>query len=168
MKITVKVMRALLEDVRRDLVRPHPFADERVGFFVAGASETPDGILLAICGYQSVADEDYERNPMVGAQIGPDAMRKAVEAAFRPQRSLLHVHTHGRSGSPEFSPVDLQSAEEFVPGFLRPVPRMPHCLLVLSDDSAIGLLWKKLDEPPLPITDFVIVGAPYARNWRTS
>lgn len=167
MKVTLKIMRPLLEDVRRDLVRPHSFAHERVGFLTAAAAETPAGILLMICGYQPVADEDYEYNESVGAQIGSEAMRKAVQAAYRPQRSLLHVHTHGGFGRPGFSSVDLRSAREFVPGFLHPVPKMPHGLLVLSNDSAAGLFWKKHGVQPESITDFIIVGAPYARNWRT-
>lgn len=167
MKVTIKIMRSLLENVRLDLVRPHSFAHERVGFLIAAGGDTPAGIVLTICDYQPVADEDYEYNDSVGAQIGSEAMRKAVQAAYRPQRSLLHVHTHGGYGCPGFSHVDRRSAKEFVPGFLHPVPKMPHGLLVLSNDSAAGLFWKKFDEQPEPITDFIIVGAPYARNWRT-
>lgn len=167
MKVTIKIMRPLLENVRRDLNRSHSFAHERVGFLIAAATETPVGILLTIGDYQAVADEDYEYNESVGAQIGSEAMRKAVQAAYRPQRSLLHVHTHGGYGHPGFSSVDRRSAKEFVPGFLHPVPKMPHGLLVLSNDSAAGLFWKRFDEQPEPITDFVIVGAPYSRNWRT-
>jgi len=167
MKVSLKIMRGLLEHVRQDLKRPHSFAYERVGFLIASAAGTPRGILLTICDYQPVDDEDYERNESVGAEIGSDAMRKAVQAAYRPQRTLLHVHTHGGLGRPEFSSVDLISAEEFVPGFFYPVPKMPHGLLVLSDDDASGLYWQQPEQKPETISDFIIVGGPYTRNWRT-
>jgi len=167
MKLTIKILRPILEEVRRDLIRPHPFAHERVGFLLAGASETAKGLLFMISGYQSVADDDYEHNDTVGAQIGSNAMRKAVQAAYRPQRALLHVHTHGGSGRPGFSSVDLRSSRAFVPGFSHPIPKMPHGLLVLSNDSAYGLCWLGSDATPIAITDFITVGAPYARRWRT-
>ena len=160
-------MRRLLGEVRQDLKRPHPFAYERVGFLIAAVAGTPSGVLLTICDYQPVEDEDYERNETVGAEIGSNAMRKAVQAAYRPQRALLHVHTHGGHGCPEFSSVDLISASEFVPGFFHPVPKMPHGLVVLSDDAASGLYWQQADQRPRAISDFILVGAPYTRNWRT-
>ena len=69
-------------------------------------------------GYTPVADEDYEIDPRVGAKIGSAAMRKAVQSAYRPAATLLHVHTHGGHGEPGFSGVDLNSAKDFVPGFL--------------------------------------------------
>jgi hypothetical protein len=167
MKVTIKIMRPLLEGVRRDLQRPHPFAHERVGFLLASAAGMPGGVLLTVCSYQCVEDDDYEQSKSVGAQIGSSAMRKAVQAAFRPQRSLLHVHTHGGMGTPGFSGVDLRSAAAFVPGFYQPIPKMPHGLLVLSDDSAAGLYWQHPEHRPQVVTDFIVVGAPYTRTWRT-
>jgi hypothetical protein len=128
---------------------------------------TSRGVLLTICQYQPVADEDYEYSPGVGAQIGSSAMRKAVQAAFRPQRSFLHVHTHGGTGMPGFSGVDLRSAAAFVPGFYAPIPKMPHGILVLSDDSAAGIFWNVQKARPAPISEFIVVGAPYTRDWRS-
>jgi hypothetical protein len=165
MKITIKIMRALLIAVREDLARPHPWAHERVGFLIATAAEQSGNLLVTICDYQGVADTDYERSDAVGAQIGPNAMRKATQAAYRPARSLWHVHTHGGSGTPGFSGVDLRSATEFVPGFLHPIPKMPHGLLVLSDDSAAGLCWTRKDSRPVSASNFISVGAPFSRDW---
>jgi len=165
MKITLKIMSNLLAKVRRDLTRPHSFSHERVGFLLAGASECTGGMLLTIYDYLEVEDDDYERSYRVGAQIGSNAMRKAVQAAFRPQRTLLHVHTHGGIGKPSFSSTDLESAAEFIPGFLRPIPRMPHGLLVLSDDSSHGLCWIGADEK-VEISNFISLGAPYRRDWK--
>lgn len=118
MKITVKIVGSLLDAARRDLSRRHPFAHERVGFFAAGAAHDGQGLILLVRGYHPVADEDYEYAPRVGARIGPDAMRQAVQAAYRPPSALLHVHTHGGWGKPSFSSVDVD--------FRREVTRVFH------------------------------------------
>src|SRR3546814_2990921 len=55
--------------------------------------------------------------------------------------ALVHLHTHGGTGRPEFSGVDLDDGKNFVPSFFNVVPHLPHALLVLSDESARGLLW---------------------------
>ena len=165
MKVTLKIQAKLLDEMRVDLERHHEFAYERVGFLLAAATKTASGIVLVVQDYHSVADDDYERSQSVGAQIGSDAMRKAIQAAYRPSRSLLHVHTHHGRGTPCFSGVDLRSAEEFVPGFFNPIPKMPHGLVVLSDDSATGKVWLGPDGRQTSISKFIRVGAPYRRFW---
>ena len=142
MKIKIKITEALLAQVRADLHRQHPFAYERVGFITAGATHAPDGDILILCrSYYPVADEDYEVSETVGAQIGSDAMRKVIEVAHPSKSALLHVHTHGGNGVPEFSRTDLISGAQFVPGFFNALPRTPHGLIVLSNTSAKGVVW---------------------------
>ncbi|MCQ8870361.1 hypothetical protein NP945_00805 [Mesorhizobium sp. LMG17149] len=166
MKILVKISGGLLDRVREDLQRPHHFAHERVGFLTAGVAACRDGLLLLIRGYLPVDDGDYEPSRAVGARIGSNAMRKAVQAAYRPQSSLLHVHTHGGRGVPRFSGVDLESAKDFVPAFFQTVAKMPHGLLVLSDDAAAGNLW--LDHSKsVPINRFFRVGRSLTDQWRS-
>ncbi|WP_370154144.1 hypothetical protein [Ferrovibrio sp.] len=167
MTIHLKINGRLLDTVRHDLHRPHPFAYERVGFFTAGAADLGDRLLLLVRDYTPVADEDYEIDRKVGAKIGSAAMRKAVQSAYRPAAALLHVHTHGGQGKPSFSGVDLDSAMAFVPGFFETTPRMPHGLLVLSNDAAHGLLWLASDRPPVIIDQFQRVDAPLQREWGT-
>jgi hypothetical protein len=165
MTVHLKIDGRLLDDVRKDLHRPHPFAHERVGFFTAGAADLGDRLLLTIRDYMPVADEDYEVDRKVGAKIGSAAMRKAVQSAYRPAAALLHVHTHGGRGKPGFSRVDLNSADDFVPGFFETTPRMPHGLLVLSNDAAHGLLWLANDRAPVAIDQFHRIDAPLLREW---
>lgn len=165
MTIHLKISGRLLDVARRDLHRPHAFAHERVGFFTAGVADLGDRLLLTVRDYMPVADEDYEVDRKVGAKIGSAAMRKAVQSAYRPAASLLHVHTHGGHGKPRFSSVDLNSAKGFVPGFFETTPRMPHGLLVLSDNAAHGLLWVANDRPPMTIDLFQRIDAPLQREW---
>lgn len=165
MTVHLKINGRLLDNVRKDLHRPHPFAHERVGFFTAGAVDLGDRLLLTIRDYTPVADEDYEIDRKVGAKIGSAAMRKAVQSAYRPAAALMHVHTHGGRGKPGFSRVDLNSADDFVPGFFETAPRMPHGLIVLSNDAAHGLLWLANDRTPVAIDQFQRIDAPLQREW---
>jgi hypothetical protein len=163
-KARIKVPSAMLATIRADLARPHRFAHERVGFLTAGAASfDSDALLLLARDYRPVDEEDYVPDPSVGVKIGADAMRKALQAAYRPAAAVLHIHTHGGLGRPHFSGVDSRSAAEFIPSFFNPVPRMPHGILVLSDDGANGLLWIDPQQAPVPVTDIISVGAPYRK-----
>jgi hypothetical protein len=164
MKARIKMPTTLLAMIRRDLTRPHRFAHERVGFLTAGAASFDgNGLLLLARNYRPVDEEDYVHDPSVGVKIGADAMRKALQAAYRPPAAVLHIHTHGGSARPHFSGVDRRSAAEFVPSFFNPVPRMPHGIIVLSDDGANGLLWIDPHHEPVLATDIISVGGPYRK-----
>jgi len=167
MRITIKIHGPLLDHIREDLGRSNPVAYERVGFLTASPAETSRGLLLIARGYQPVEEQDYEASSSVGAQIGSDAFRKAIQSAFRPPLSLLHIHKHLGVGQPGFSRTDLRSAEEFVPGIFGPIPKMPHGIVVLSEDSAAGLLWPGAEQRPIRISNFIRVDAPYKRDWGT-
>lgn len=161
MKTHIKIAGSLLSTVRADLHRGHAFAFERVGFLTAGASWTRHGDLVLLCrAYQPVADEDYERSSTVGARIGSNAMRKALQTAYQHKSAILHIHTHGGRGRPAFSAVDLNSAREFVPGFFNALPQMPHGIVVLSNDSARCLLWTGPNDRPRYVDAFQQVSAP--------
>jgi len=165
MIVTLKIPGRLLDSVRVDLARPHFFAHERVGFLTAGVAALPGGLIVLVRSYLPVADEDYEAARGVGARIGSNAMRKAVQAAYRPASALLHIHTHGGRGRPGFSGIDLESADEFVPGFFQSCPKMPHGLLVLSDDAVTGQLWLDPRRRPIAIDRFVRVDRPVSNQW---
>jgi hypothetical protein len=163
--VTIRIPAPLLSSVRRDLDRSHAHAWERVGFMAAAAAASPGELLLLVRGYQPVADEDYVYAPGVGAEIGSDAFRKALQWAYRPKSALLHVHTHHGRGRPSFSVVDMRSGAEFVPSFFTTIPRMPQGMIVLSGDSADGLIWLGEDCDPVRIGAFTQVSTNYSRNW---
>jgi hypothetical protein len=163
--VTLRLCSSVIEAVRADLARAHPHAWERVGFLSAGASAAPGELLLTVRGYLPVADEDYALAPGVGAEIGSEAFRKALQWAYRPRSALIHIHTHHGFGRPGFSGVDLRSGGQFVPSFFATTPRMPHGMIVLSDDDATGLVWLGDDRAPIPISAFTQVGPIYRRDW---
>jgi len=164
MNIIFKISAQLLFSARTDLHRRHPFAHERIGFLTAGASFLQDGILLLLGReYQPIEDGDYISNPRVGAMIGPDAMRKGLQHAYKTKSGLFHIHTHGGRGVPCFSSVDLDDAPNFVPTFFNAIPAMPQGILVLSNDSASGLVWRSPNVEPSYIDGFIQVGAPFMK-----
>lgn len=127
--------------VRKDLLRPHAFANERVGFISVRATETDRVLLLLAQDYYAVADHDYVRDSSVGAMMGQEALRKALEIALLNPVGMLHVHMHLFSGRLWFSRTDLREQLRFVPDFFKVRPNMPHGALVLSEHAAAGRVW---------------------------
>lgn len=168
MKASVRIQSSHIDRIRADLDRRHFHAWERVGFIAAGAIHSEGRLQLLVRDYMPVADEDYVPSSSVGAEIGSEAFRKALQWAYASRSALLHVHTHHGRGRPAFSGVDLTSGCEFVPSFFITLPRMPHGMLVLSNDSAAGLLWYDEHRDPLEIDEFTQVGAHYRRDWRAA
>src|SRR4051794_27423993 len=104
MKIEFKIRRDLLEHARSDLLRPHEFAHERIGYFQGKASRFPGGILICAFDYSSAEDGHYLNVPKVGAMLGPDGLRAAMQTAYDLQVGMFHTHLHPHRGRPWFSP----------------------------------------------------------------
>jgi hypothetical protein len=156
----------LMARVRADLSRPHPFAYERVGFISIRAAWSTDGLLLLADNYFPVADEDYVDDPSVGAMLGQEAIRKALEIALIYRVGVVHVHQHELGKRLWFSTIDLDEQVRFVPDFFKVCSNMPHGALVLSAHSAAGRVWLAPDEIRR-ITEFNSIGAPL-RTWTSA
>jgi hypothetical protein len=161
MKISIRMTKGLLEEIHMDLSRPHAFAHERVGFIACALSSTSaGGQLILASDYWPIADEDYERDPTVGAMMSSAAIRKALEFAYNHPVSMLHVHQHDHRGRPEFSKVDLSEGRKFVPDFWKVRPKMPHGLMVLSKNAATAAIWDPVTKEPRYVDEISIVGRP--------
>lgn len=167
MKVCFKITTASLTEIRSDLRRPHPFAHERVGFISAGLSAVADDLLVLAREYRPVADDDYLNDPTVGAMMGPDAIRNALQWALQDGVAMFHVHTHGGHGIPGFSGIDLRENAKFVPDFFKVAPQCAHGAIVLSDTAAHGLIWVGRSRSNLFITSFIEVGVPL-RKWSSA
>ncbi|MBN9248193.1 MAG: hypothetical protein J0I81_12255 [Hyphomicrobium sp.] len=164
MKVTFKIAKGLLDDVQADLLRSHAFAHERVGFISAGLSSVGRDLIAVARAYRPVLDEDYLPDTSVGAMMGREAIRKALEWSLQAGHAMFHVHTHGGWGIPGFSSVDLRENQKFVPDFFKVSPRFPHGAIVLSDTSACGQIWLGRKHAPAAIDEFAVVG-PGLRKW---
>lgn len=164
MTIIFKMTRELVSRVRTDLDRPHEFAAERVGFISAGVSSSGGDLYILARDYRPVADEDYLRDASVGAMMGSEALRKALQWAMSGRQCVFNVHTHGGVGVPRFSGIDLRESAKFVPDFFNVAKRRPHGALVLSNTAAFGKVWTSGQKDGVTIDRFVEVGSPL-RKW---
>jgi len=161
MKILFKITSRLLGEVKAKLERAHPFAAERVGFLVCRPGMlAQEGLVVLSSRLHDVAEEDYVDDPSVGAMMGPDGIRKALQVAYNEQASMFHVHLHGHKGRPRFSRVDEKESAKFVPDFWNVQPDLPHGAIVLSDDSAYGKCWIPGQRSPVEVSEFAFVGVP--------
>jgi hypothetical protein len=164
-RLLVRLRCDLVEQVRADLARPHPFAFERVGFLY-GRTETLDrtGVVVLVREFESVPDSDYLPDRGHGATIGTAAIRRALAHALETGDSILHVHEHLGPAGP--SSTDRRMYRELTPTYVAAAPAAAHGGLILGSESAYCVLW-----PPGGRT-FVsasarVVGFPLA-FWETS
>jgi hypothetical protein len=163
MIIRFKIAETLARAVRQDLARPHKFAHERVGFISAGLSAAGHDLMILARAYRPVADEDYLNHPSVGAMMGSEAIRKALQWSLQAGHAMFHVHTHGGRSIPMFSGVDIRENAKFVPDFFKVTPQCAHGALVLSDNGARGQIWLQRKTDPLPIDAFSEIGSSISR-----
>lgn len=141
MRMVFRASPSFMRELRADLVRPHRFADERVGFIAVRAAQGLQNLVLIAESYHPADDADYLPDPNVGAMLGSEAIRKALEIALLRPVGMLHVHMHFHSGRPRFSGLDMREFPKFVPDFFKVRKNMPHGALVLSKDYASGIVW---------------------------
>lgn len=158
MKILFRATVDFRRRVRSDLARPHHFAHERVGFIATRATAGADYLVLLAESYHPVADDDYIRDSSVGALIGQEALRKALEIALLQRVGMFHVHQHFFPGRLWFSQIDLREQTRFVPDFFKVQDSMPHGALVLSDVAAAGRVWLSPSTVRV-INEFDVVGS---------
>jgi hypothetical protein len=159
MKFVWRATNVLMSEVRSDLQRPHPFADERVGFFTARAAVGHDHVLLIADEYFPVAEENYVPDHRVGVRISQEAIRTALDLALLKRAGVFHVHMHlFPTQRLWFSGIDLADQDQLIPDFLSVRPEMPHGALVLSPTSGAGRVWTSRTESNV-IQEFNEIGA---------
>ncbi len=135
--IQLKLTRTLYSATMADLLTPHAFAAERIGFILTrrGTLSGQD-LILAATRYIRIADHNYVDDPAVGARIGSAAIRDVMQQAMDSQEGVLHVHVHEHHGAPAFSGTDLRELGKLIPSFQHVVPNSFHGALVFSEDDA--------------------------------
>ena len=160
MKIHFKINRRLLDEIRADLSRPHPFAAERLGFIGCKLSSGREELLVLAHSYLSIPDDWYIDDPAYGCVFGPKAILHAMQFSKTNEASMFHVHLHDHRGLPWFSRTDLKESAKFVPDFWNVSALLPHGTLVLSRDRAAGLCWYPGHKKPHRIAKLSQVGWP--------
>lgn len=161
MKITIKLTGGLYAEIVHDLVRPHPFAAERVGFAFGRMGSSGQQVLLNR--YHSIPDDLYVNDPTVGARIGSEALIWAMQAVYqgRPTREgIFHVHLHGHKGKTQMSGVDSHELPKLLPGFRSVGRDAAHGIIILSLDHGSGWVWLPGHEETLRAESINVIGVP--------
>jgi hypothetical protein len=166
MNIHLKLTGRLYEEMIQDLLRPHPFAAERVGFvFGRMAALTESSRLLLLTRYHAVADGQYIDDRAVGARIGPDAITWATQAVYygRPtSEGIFHVHIHGNSGEPGMSDTDRREIPALIPGFQSVGRTAAHGIIILSADHGAAWVWFPGQKENCRAGSISVIGSPVA------
>jgi hypothetical protein len=159
--VRIRLSRVLVEEMKTDLRRPHPFAAERVGFLSVATGRGEGGELLVLgLEYLPVKEDHYVEDPTVGVKIGVGAIRGAIDRVRLSRRGLFHVHLHEHRGVPRFSSTDRHEQPRLVESLRRVGGRVPHGMVVLSDDSATAWVWLPGEPQPVRPRSITIVGYP--------
>ena len=159
----IRITRDLRMEVIADLMRPHEFAEERVGFlfgkYVLG---TPGLVLLSR--YAPVPDEQYEPSEEFAALINSEAILTTMQS-LRDRRGTFectfHVHMHSHKGPPRLSAPDKRSLPKLIPGFQRMSPDAPHGILVFSLNHGRAWVWNMGEQEPSLASGIAVIGAPF-------
>ncbi|MFG1520357.1 hypothetical protein [Halobacteriovorax sp. ZH1_bin.1] len=132
-----KFREGLFEEVIESLKRPHPFAFERVGYFLG---EIKEGVLL-LDEWMEFEDFLYEENEEVGARIGGEGMTMLMEKAFSSKKSFFHTHLHDFQDEPYFSSVDMRSLLEVTPSLFDFTETCPHGAILIGRKKSRLVWW---------------------------
>jgi hypothetical protein len=155
MNLTIRIPKSILSLAKQDLARPHSFAYERVGFLRCRPTGRSD--LIVVTGYDAVPDNQYIDNPEVGACIGGEAIRLAMQRILTDNVGIIHIHQHEHAGVPSPSPIDLKSQPRLVDSCRRLNPQLPHGFMILSNTHAWGAFSLPSRERLIKLTTISVV-----------
>jgi hypothetical protein len=162
MNPVLRIPRLLYCEAIQDLSRPHPIADERIGFFFAKSGNGgPDAPLLLFHRYRAVPDEQYLDDPKSGARIGSAAIRGTMQELLDHRESAFHVHLHAHPGKTGLSPMDLRELPQLIRALQSANPLAPHGIIVFSLDNGCAFVWLPGQQKETAAR-IVVVGAPLA------
>lgn len=166
MKTMVKIPRDLVEQAKADLLRPHPFAFERVGFISTRCTCLKSITLVHCVAYSPVSDDHYINDETVGARIGPGAITEAMSRAVNDSVGQIHVHYHGGSGLPHPSHTDGSELPPLSGGFRNANDAEAHGWMILGEADAYALILLPGQADAIAELPVSIVGFPTVVNRR--
>lgn len=165
MNVKVRIQRSLLDEVRADLARPHPFAAERVGFLFGQLADA-DGPLVLLTDYEPVADERYIDDLYAGARIDSQAIRGAMQGVLDRKQGAFHVHMHHWPGHPVMSHMDAEEIPRVVTGLRRVGPTLANGIVLLHDVECAAWVWLPGEDNAVEAASVSVVGFPFHITWR--
>jgi len=131
--------KALATTMRDDLARPRRIAAERVGIVLVRYASVYATNVIVVVGYEPAPDVAYVKG-RAAANFDVRWLMTSAEKATEMKCGVLWAHLHEHSGSPRFSPTDMQTSRSICPALWLACPRFPQGALVLSDNQASALI----------------------------
>ncbi len=160
MNVKVRLGRSLLEDLRVDLSRLHPFAAERIGFLY-GRLVDAGGPLILMTDYEPVDDIHYIDDPRSGARIDSQAIRVAMQGVLDRGQGAFHLHMHHWHGRPVMSRMDAAEIPGLVTGLRRVGPTHANGMVLLHDVEVAAWVWLPGSENAVEAESVSVVGFPF-------
>lgn len=167
MNCSIRIARSAFELARSDVLRPHAFAYERVGFlFGRTANIGREEAIVLLNDFSAVPDDHYLEDSTVGARIDSSAIRSALERVLETGESCFHFHMHGHRGRPRLSKTDTTELDRLVPTFVSGAPEAVHGALIGSVDAASAWAWRRQGMNRTQARTVALVGFP-SEIWRS-
>ncbi len=161
MKIHVKILRSTYDLMRSDLLKPHPFAYERIGFLSAKTGNKSRKILLVLLTeYHTVSDHNYIEDENSGARINSTAIREVMQRILDTRNGAFHVHVHAHNGIPHLGKMDRTEIPPLIQSFRTVGSEASHGILLLSNNSCYCKVWAPNSTIPTDASKFSIIGYP--------
>jgi len=165
MNVKIRLSRDLESRIRTDLLRPHEYAFERVGFVSGPHSQlSASDYLIILNQYHPVSDNDYIEDHTVGARINGSAIRKAMQYVLETRNGMFHVHCHGFKGIPELSCTDENEIPPVVQNFRNVNRTSVNGILLLSNTHFNAYVSLPSQTKLIQTTNISIVGFPLFLN----
>jgi len=161
MNVKVRITRKLLSDVRADLLRPHPYASERVGFLYGRLGKAGvDSRLVLITNYVPLVDCRYIDDPRSGARIDSQAIRDAMQGVLDRGEGGFHVHMHHWPGRPMLSRMDTEEIPPVVAGLRRVGLAHAHGIVLLHAEECAAWVWLPGSDEAVEAMSVSVIGFP--------
>lgn len=131
---------------------------ERFGFFLAGTVQTPDGPRFCVRAYRPVPDDAIQWAPDSPRVIQLQEILNVINEAKREDLAVIEAHSHPHAhDNVEFSLIDDEGFQEFVPYVLDSLEGRPYGALVFGRSSVDGRYWTRPDQGD-PLNKVVVAG----------
>jgi hypothetical protein len=167
MKVGIRIARQVFDEALGDVLRPHPFALERVGFLWGRFAPAESSCLVLLNDYTLVPDDEYVDDSTVGARINGAAIRAALQRALTTGEAVFHFHVHSHNGPPGLSRTDSSELARLMPSFTAVSRAAVHGAIIGSIDSASGWVWPAHTRGAEQATSVSVIGFP-TTVWRAA
>jgi hypothetical protein len=165
MRTIIRLSRELDNIMRKDLLRQHPFAAERIGFIGGVHSFLGENkYLIILKEYIAIADDNYIEDNTVGARINGNAIRSAMQHIIDTKQDMFHVHMHPFKHFPSMSYTDNKEIPPIIKNFRNVCANSINGILILSYTHYNAYINYPQMSDLIPTTEIKVVGFPFSLN----